>query len=123
MMFIGYTEQESDSVHMWDPSTMRVAVMGDFIWLKKLHFQPDDIAGVLELYTIEGIDDSSKSTTQANDFKNVKLGGNITWSNPVVMEPTHNLVTRLGQGIKPPDRLMYTPVVELKYLGEMADLE
>ncbi len=49
MMFVGYAEQESDSVHMWDPSTMRLVVMHDVIWLKKLHFQPDDMAGVLEL--------------------------------------------------------------------------
>ena len=66
MMFVGYAEQESDSVHMWDPSTMRIVVTHDVIWLMKLYFQPDDVTGVLKLDMAEGLDDSSKSNTQVN---------------------------------------------------------
>ena len=51
MMFVGYAEQESESVRMWDPSTKRVVVMHNVIWLKRLYFQPDDVTGVLELDT------------------------------------------------------------------------
>ena len=31
--------------------------------------------------------------------------------------------TRSGRAIKPPERLMYAPAVELRYLGEMAELD
>ena len=48
MMFIGYAEQEGDSVRMWDPSTNMVVVMLDEMWLKKLHFQKNGVAGVLD---------------------------------------------------------------------------
>ena len=116
-MFVGYSEQDCDSVRMWDPSTMRVVVMRDVIWLKKMHFQPDDVANVLELDTEIGLEDESESNTAIKPFESVKLGGNITWSDPVMTEPTRNTVTRLGWAIKPPDRLMYTPAVELRYLG------
>ena len=108
---------------MWDPLTMRIVVTLDVIRLKKLYFQPDDLTGVLELDTAEGLYDASKSNTQVNAFKPVKLGGELMWSDPVVTEPTRNTVTRLGWAIKPPDRLKYTPAVELRYLGEMADLD
>ncbi len=63
MMFVGYAKQESNSVHMWDPSTMRIVVTLDVIWLKQLYFQPDDEAGVLELDTEEGLDNKSESDT------------------------------------------------------------
>ena len=32
-------------------------------------------------------------------------------------------MTREGHAIKPPDRLTYTPAVELRYLGKMAELD
>ena len=122
-MFVGYAEQESDSVHMWDPSTMRIVVTHDVIWLEKLYFQPDDMAGVLELDTEEGLDNKSESDTAMTPFKSVKMGGNITWSDPVMTELTSDTVTRLDWKIKPPDRLTYTPAIELRYLGEMAGLD
>jgi hypothetical protein len=40
-----------------------------------------------------------------------------------VTEPTCSGVTRFGQIIKTPERLAYAPVVELWYLGEMAELD
>ena len=33
------------------------------------------------------------------------------------------MVTRLGRALKPPDRLTHNPAVELRYLGEMAELD
>ncbi len=105
---------------MWDPSTMRIVMMHDVIWLKKLYFQPDDMTGVLELDTAEGLDDSSKSSTQVNAFEPVRSGGKIMWS---LTEPTRNMVTRPGRVFKPPDRLTHTSAVELRYLGEMAELD
>ena len=46
----------------------------------------------------------------------------MTWSSPLVTGPstTH---TRAGHAIKPPDRLTYVPAVELRYLGELAELD
>ena len=38
MMFVRYGERKSDSVHMWDPLTMRVVVMRDTIWLNDCIF-------------------------------------------------------------------------------------
>ena len=95
MMFVGYAEQESESVRMWDPSTRRVIVTHNVIWLKKLYFQPNDVAGMLELDAEEGLDNKSESDTAMKTFERVKLGGNIM-GNPVVTEPTRNMVTRLG---------------------------
>ena len=97
--------------------------MRDVIWLKKLYFQPNDVAGVLELGMEEGLDNKSESDTAVKTFECVKSGGGITWSDPVMMEPARNTVTRLGRVIRLPDRLTYTPAVELRYLGEMADLD
>ena len=40
MMFVGYPiDRESDSVRMWDPSTNRVVVTRDVIWLQQMHFE------------------------------------------------------------------------------------
>ncbi len=47
------------------------------IWLKKLYFQPDDIVGVLELDTEEGLDDESESETAMKTFECFKSGGKI----------------------------------------------
>ena len=38
-MLVGYAEWESDSVRMWDPTTCRVMVTWDIIWLKCWHYQ------------------------------------------------------------------------------------
>jgi hypothetical protein len=121
MMFVGYSEHESDSVCMWDPSTMRVVMTRDIIWLKRLHFQPDDVTGVLELDTAEDIGNNGNTPEQIN--LPLKSGGKVTWSDPAVTEPTRSGVTRLGRIIKTPERLTYAPAVELRYMGEMADLD
>lgn len=42
MMFVGYSDRESDSYRMWNPKTNRVVVTRDVIWLKRYFFlQPD----------------------------------------------------------------------------------
>jgi hypothetical protein len=93
-MFVRYGEHESNSVRMWDPSIMRFVVMRDVIWLKRLHFQPDDVTGMLELDTAEDFSDNSNKPVQNN--LPLRLGGEVIWSDPIVTEPTHSGVTRLG---------------------------
>jgi hypothetical protein len=48
MMFVGYAEQESDSVCMWDMQTSWVVVTCDVIQLKQMFFQNDE-SEILEL--------------------------------------------------------------------------
>ena len=38
MIFVGYAEQESESVRMWDPSTKRVVVTREVILLNRYVF-------------------------------------------------------------------------------------
>ena len=47
----------------------------------------------------------------------------MTWRNPVVTGPGTASTTRTGCVIRPPDRLMYALAVELRHLGEMAELD
>jgi uncharacterized protein YaeQ len=42
MMFVGYSNQESDSIQMWDQQTVRVIVTHDAIRLEGMYFQPLD---------------------------------------------------------------------------------
>ena len=83
---------------------------------KPLHFQPDDVKGVLELDTAEDFGNNGYALIQ-NSLP-VKSGGKVTWSGPIVTEPTHSRVTRLGQITTSPERLTYAPAVEL----QMAEL-
>lgn len=58
MMFIGNTEQKSNSIRMWDPHTTRVVAIKDSIWPKHMHYKPVDTVGVLELdNALEDADD------------------------------------------------------------------
>jgi len=130
MMFIGYSEQESDSIRMWDPqtATITIIVAHDVIWLKHMHFQPDDITGVLELENMQGIVDGIEEVHADNATYDMnvtpqKSGGSVTWNHPVVTIPTASRVTQSGQILKPPERLTCAPAVELRYLGEMAELD
>ena len=43
MMFVRYGERKHHSIRMWDPSTMRVEVTWDVIWLKHINYQPNDV--------------------------------------------------------------------------------
>ena len=47
----------------------------------------------------------------------------MTWSTPLVNTSSDVHTTRTGRIIKTPDRLTYAPAVELRYLGEMAELD
>jgi hypothetical protein len=136
MMFVGYAECESDSVRMWDMWTSQVIVSPDVIWLKRMFFK-DDTTGVIDLDTLEDLEtelgpesDIGLGTKNEDDVtakgpsnnQPDKLGGTVTWDSPLVTGPSITR-TRAGHAIKPPDRLMYTPAVELRYLGEMAELD
>lgn len=135
MMFVGYADCKSDSVRMWDMQTSR-----DVIWLKLMFFN-DDAAGVIDLDTLEdleaelgaelgaesGIGLSTKNEDDItamgpNNNQPDKLGGTVRWGRPLVTGPS-TMLTRAGRAIKPPDRLTYAPAVELRYLGEMAELD
>ena len=47
----------------------------------------------------------------------------MTWSTPLVNMPSDVRATRSGRIIRTPDRLTYALAVELRYLGEMAELD
>ena len=55
MMFVGYTDCESDSVRMWDMRTSRVVVSPAVSWLKCMFFK-GDTTGVIDLDTHEDLD-------------------------------------------------------------------
>ena len=111
MMFVGYAERKSNSVRMWDPSAMRVVVTQDIILLKRLYFQPDNVPGVLELDTADNFGNNGNMPVPNN--LPLQSGGAVTWSDPVVTEPTHSGVTRSGHIIKTLERLTYAPAIEL----------
>ena len=100
-------------------------------------FFKDDTAGIIDLDTLEDLETklgtesdiglgkkSEDGITVAGPSNNQpdKLGGTVTWSSPLVTELS-TTCARAGRAIKPPDRLMYMPAVELRYLEEMAELD
>ena len=108
----------------------------DIVWLKRMFFK-DDATGVIDLDTLEDLETESETESDVGvDTKNVvdvtatgagnnqpnKSGGMVTWGSPLVTGPSITR-TRIGCAIKPPDRLTYAPAVELRYLGEMAELD
>jgi hypothetical protein len=135
-MFVGYADHESDSVRMWDMRTSQVVVSRDVIWLKRMFFK-DDATGVIDLDTLEDLEtelgaesaiglgtkneDDVTATGPSNNQPD-KSGGTVTWGRPLVTGHS-TMRTRAGRAIKPPERLTYAPAVELRYLGEMAELD
>ena len=88
-------------MQMWDPRTARVIVTHDVIWLKHVHFQPDDITGVSELEgTGDIIDDMEEihayDATSDTSVTPPKSGGSVTWNDPVVTVFTTSRVTQSG---------------------------
>jgi hypothetical protein len=47
----------------------------------------------------------------------------VTWPAPLVNMPSDVRATWSGRIIRTPDRLTYVPAVELRYLGEMVELD
>jgi hypothetical protein len=106
MMFVGYVEQESDSVCVWDMCTTTVLVTCDGIWLKQMFFQNVE-SGILQLECLHGIgddfgsglgldtnDDISANHAQVNSTViSLMPGGKVTWKNTVVMTPNTSHVT------------------------------
>ena len=120
MMFVGYANCESDSIRMWDLVTARVIMKRDVIWLKKMFFKRDS-PDVIELDTLADLENDETPTEADNQPE--KPGGRVTWHSSVATPQESNRVTRSGCIIKTPDRLMYAPAVELRYLGEMVELD
>ena len=86
---------------MWDPCTSRVIVTRDVICVKLMHFQPDTIAGVLELEDMQDVLDDVEDVCADDAMSDasvtpLKLGGNVTWHNPVVTVSTVSRVTQSG---------------------------
>ena len=94
-----------------------------------MHYQPNNITGILELDDAWGIiDDNDVGTDNVTSDDSVapsKMGGNITWSDPIVSVTvtTASGIIQLQRIIEPRERLTYAPAVELRYLGEMAELD
>jgi hypothetical protein len=137
MMFVCYAERESDIVRLWDMHTSRVIVSRDIIWLKQMFFK-DDASGVIDLDTLENLDcklglelvvglgakdERNVTSTSPTNNQPDKPGGSMTWQNPIVTGPGTVCTTSTGHVIRPPDRLTYAPAVELRDLGEMAELD
>ena len=47
----------------------------------------------------------------------------MTWKSPIVTGPSDACMSRSGHIIRTPGRLAHAPAVELRYLGEMAELD
>jgi hypothetical protein len=137
MMFVGYAKGKRDSVRMWDSRTARVIVSRDVIWLRRMFFK-NDMTGVTNLDTFGAIEDDSglesgagSGSVDGSDIINkgptnnqpFQLGGRVTWASPLVNTPSDVRTTQSGRIIWTPDRLMYALAVELRYLGEMAELD
>jgi hypothetical protein len=44
MMFVGYSDRESDSYRMWNPDTNSVVTSRDIVWLLRMYYkQPENI--------------------------------------------------------------------------------
>jgi hypothetical protein len=136
MMFVGYAKHKSDSVRMWDSCTTRFIVR-DVIWLKRMFFK-NDASGVIDLDTFGAIEDDLASELVtglgSGDGSGVmnkgptgnqpyQLGDGVTWASPLVNTPSEVCTTHPGRIIRIPDRLMYAPAVESRYLGEMVELD
>ena len=118
MMFVGYSDRESDSVRMWDMQTSQVFVSRDVSWLKHIFFK-DDATGVIDLDTPEDLDsklgagldtrlgikieDDVTAMGPSNNHPN-KSGGTVMWGSLLVTGPSAGR-TRAGRAIKTPDRL------------------
>jgi hypothetical protein len=120
MMIVGYANCESDSVRMWDSVTAWVIVTHDVVWLKKMFFKSDS-PDLIELDTLVDLE-NNETPTEANNQPE-KLGGSVTWHSSVAPLQELKCVTCSGHIIKTPDRLTYVPAVELRYLGEMVELD
>ena len=70
MMFVGYPpNRESDSVRMWNPSTNRVMVTRDVIWLKRMFYEPENTI-VMELDPVGMAEDATDEHSITNDTSN-----------------------------------------------------
>ena len=100
-------------------------------------FFKDDAAGVIDLDTLEDLatelgaesdiglgtkNEDDVTVTGPSNNQPDKSGGTVTWGRQLVTGPSTTRI-RAGHAIKPPERLMYAPAVELRYLEEMVELD
>ena len=70
MMFVVYPpNRESDSLRMWNPSTNRVVVTRDIIWLKRMFYEPENMI-VMELDPVSMADNAMDEHSITNDASN-----------------------------------------------------
>lgn len=86
-----------------------------------MYFQQESTGGALELADALEISDEAKIPLTV--VVSLKLGGNVKWSSPLVRVPSKEGVRWFGQYLKHPEQLTYAPVIELQYLGEMAEFD
>ena len=86
---------------------------------------PEDLDSIIGLDSVTGIGAKNEDDVMTSDSTNNQPnepGGKVQWDTPLIKGPGTGH-TRSGRVIKAPDRLTYTPAVELRYLGEMAELD
>jgi hypothetical protein len=111
MMFMGYADQECNSVRMWDSRSTRVIVNHDVTWLNRMFFK-NVMPGVIELDSLEEIgdnlglgsgsrndDDFSKTTSEPN-IQASQPGGRVLWNNSDITTPSKSRVSHSGHIIK-----------------------
>jgi len=118
-------------------STSRVMMSRNVTWLKYMFFK-DTTSGIINLDTLDNQDselgptltlglgtkdDYDITSTGPTDNQHDMPGSSVMWRDPAVTRPGAVYMTQTGCTIKPPDKLMYAQAVELKYLGEMAELD
>ena len=100
-------------------------------------FFKDDTVGIIDLESPEDLDsdigsesvtglntknEDDVTTTEPTNNQPNEPGGKVRWDTPLINGPGTGR-TRSGRIIKTPDRLTYAPAIELRYLGEMAELD
>ena len=101
MMFVGYSERESDTYRMWNPETNSVCNTRDVIWLKRMFYQQPQGHFVIEEEPIEPdhnpIDDADAGVEEQADDTAVEppegevedetgeddVERHVTWANAV----------------------------------------
>ena len=117
--------------------TTRVVESHDIIWLKSMFFE-DDTSGVIDLEALEAIESGLEleigaelGPENANDITNAcpsynqpnQPGGRVKWNSPIVTGHSEARMSCSEYVIRTPERLKYAPAVELRYLGEMVELD
>ena len=115
MMFVGYAGRESDSFRMWNPTTNRVVVSRDIIWLNKPYFQREEPEIIyVEQEAQEDQDDeaNNEDNPSAPDVEEANAqteseesaAGESVVSDAADTPRTSNTLTRIGRTVILPSR-------------------